>query len=177
MNIEDFYNQAELINENLKQINQSINSDSFFNSNLFSAIIGSGATIFVLFLSWLIKKIKKFKEDSFKECMLVAKNYFILSPESLSEEASYTQYGDGGHTLQQKMIIGIRKNFKYRLFKDKKLKNLFAFYEKKIQNSIVEKNTSNLNVIKNIEILNQFYEKIKKYVFDKVRENEHTINY
>lgn len=181
-------NQLQQINENLTILNKAISSQSFWNSQLFAAIIGASSAIIVLliqqFWNWHLKRKEKLGEIY----KWIAEQYKFWDPDSLFKNASSTIY-ECMHTnhvtgktdiipeklLGEKMVIEFRSHVKYWTFPSCWLRRSFEKYE----NSLLDFNNCDKNDRNNLNILfsrsESVLNKIKDNSFKKTGENEWTI--
>src|SRR3989344_2903296 len=142
--MQEIINQINLVSTNLNRIADSvsrISEKSFFDSQLFGAIIGAGSAIFIFLLSEILRYARVRREEVKDLHLKLAKNEHFFSPKSIWREAKHHMYGgtirdaEGERTipekpLGEKMVIEFRTRLKYWHFKSLKLKRWFKKLEK-----------------------------------------------
>ncbi len=177
--------QLSEINKSIVSLTKEISSRSFWNSQLFAAIIGASAAILVFIITQIIQYCRKSAERHEEYCLWLTKNYIFYRPESLLKEAKHTGYG-GTTTnpftgqkkvtpdkpLGEKMIIELRRGTKYWRKSSLKIKRKFKKYEEKLLKFNTAKNKSEL--IECLESANTIFEEIKTMAFKHTGENQWT---
>jgi len=180
--------QLALINNTLSDISKALSTQSFWNSQLFAAIIGASSAILVLLIQqfwvWYRNKKHKFNEV----CNWIAGKYQFMTPDVLFEIASSTSYGSTVHNkttreekiipekpLGDKMVIELRSKVKYWRFPSFRLRRLFKKYEMSLNkfNDFDSIDGDDLNRL--LSESRKYIEIIKNIAFRKTGENDYTI--
>src|SRR4030043_1843147 len=136
---ESILKQMQEMNNNISELTNIIQtSQSFWNSQLFAAIIGASSAIMVLLIKQLWNWKQKRKDALEKIYKWIAEQNDFWNPRSLFDEASRTGYGcttrddvTGGttnipeKTLGEKMVIELRSHVKYWKYPSHWLRKLF----------------------------------------------------
>jgi len=159
------------INITLRHLTKVIDAQSFWNSQLFAAILGAFSAIVIQQgLTWLHKR----KESLDKTYRWVAEQHVFWSPDSLLNSAENTSYGSPDKPLGEKMIIDLRSHVKYWRYPYSKIKKQFAKYEKSLHRFNDFGGTGMPTKEDCLKISNSYFESIKNISFKKSGENEWT---
>lgn len=175
--------QLIILNQNVHNLSETISHKSFWDSQLFAAILGSSSAVIVLlvqsFLKWRVKRNQRL--DEIYNSM--AEQLGFYSPEVLYRKAANTIYQSttkdkNGNIIREipekplgeKMVIELRSNIKYWRFPNSKIRRLFGQYEK----SLRAINHINNDDQEQLSQANKFFEKLQQLSFQKTGENEWT---
>jgi hypothetical protein len=186
--LENILGQLHLINENLRALTTVIESQSFWNSQLFAAIIGASSAILVLVIQQIWNWQHKRWERLEKVYAWITEQYHFWGPRALFDEAASTAYGATvtdnvtGKTEQtpdkalgEKMVIGLRSHVKYWRYPSFRLRRLFKKYEEAIRkfNNCDHRNRNELNEY--LSTAERIFQKLTTLAFKKTGENKWTI--
>ena len=76
-----------MTNENLLALTKAVNAQSFWNSQLFAAILGASSAIVVLLIGRVLDWYRKRKERLDKIYNDIAQKYYHWNPETLLRDA------------------------------------------------------------------------------------------
>lgn len=171
--LENIARQLHLTNENLLALTKAVNAQSFWDSQLFAAILGASSAIITQHaLNWFHKR----KERLDKIYSYIAQKYYHWSPETLLRDAFSTFYPGGDKPLGEKMIIKLRGQVKYWTYPSFRLRRHFKKYEQ----ALLEFNKYNGKVLDSDELkryllrADTIHEKLKDRAFKQTGENEWT---
>jgi len=184
---DEFITQLIVLNENLQNLTEALSHQSFWNSQLFAAILGASSAIIVLFVHLILKWRTKRNQRLEGIYNWMAEQIDFFDPKSLYKEASRTTYKSitkdkTGKVLNEtpekpigdKMVIELRGHVKYWRFPSLKLRRLFKKYEE----SLLEFNNVNNGDPEKYKqksySSNKLFEKLKNLSFKKTGENEWT---
>jgi hypothetical protein len=124
--------QIHAINDTLSELVKAVqSSQSFWNSQLFAAILGASAAISVVMIQQLWNWRKNIIERLEKTYEWIAEQNGFWNPKALYNEASRTSYVcKPDKLLGEKMVIELRRRVKYWKYPDIRLRRLFKRYEK-----------------------------------------------
>lgn len=170
--IDNLAKQLQLLNNNMSILIETIGSQSFWNSQLFAAIIGASSAIAVLLIQqlWNLKNNRKNRMD--KIYKWICAQYGFWAPRSLFENASNTSYSGTEKPIGEKMVIDLRSHVKYWRYPNYRLRRYFKEYEHSLLSFNVCSDKNYEKYFSNSELI---FEKIKDIAFKKTGENEWTI--
>jgi len=170
--IDSLSNQLRLLNKNLTDLIAAIGSQSFWDSQLFAAILGASSAIIVLIVQrlWNWHNLRKDKMDKIYKC--IGEQNVFWSPRSLFKKASNTHYAGTEITIGKKMVIDLRSSVKYWRYPNYFIRKLFKKYEHSLMNF---NNCKDNNYEKYFVESESLLEKIKEIAFKKTGENQWTI--
>ena len=168
--------QLHTINDTLSELVKAVqSSQSFWNSQLFAAILGASAAISVVMIQQLWNWRKNIKERLEKIYKWITEQNAFWSPQSLYNQASQTSYAcNPDKLLGEKMVIELRRHVKYWKYPDIRLRNLFKRYEK----LLLQFNSCDCSkadsVSKYLAEADAVFTKITERVYKKTGENQWT---
>ena len=179
---ESILQSMQSIDSTLKQIDANLATKSFFDSTLFAALIGA---VGALLLQEVYKAYKHRQKGITELYETITKNGWAYDPDSLMRTAKITIYGgtevnqDGEKNiipekpLGEKMIIELRRNFKYWTFPRCKTTRKLKKYEKKLalMNNYRKPDFDHKIVLKNLK---KIYSEIEEYSLKKLKESKWT---
>lgn len=163
--------QLKLLNQNLSELINTVGSQSFWNSQLFAAIIGASSVIVVLLIQQIWHWKKNRNERMNKIYKWISEQYGFWYPKSIYEQSSNTTYHDTDKPIGEKMVIYLRSHVKYWQYPNYKLRRYFREFE----NSLLSFNDCKDNNYENYFLKSKLIlEKIRDIAFKKTGENEWT---
>ena len=186
--IKDVVKELQNINLSLSKIVDIESKNSFWDSQLFAAILGASAALLVLILPHAWGVYIRRKERLNEIYNWVGAKYVFWTPKVLYEDALSTAYvGEDGLNTQddikkntekplgEKMIIDFRSSVKYWTYPMSKIRNLFKKYENSLNefSNVDYKNKAQIDQC--IANSNKIMLRIKNLAFHKTGENEFTI--
>ena len=174
--LENIARQLHLTNENLLALTKAVNAQSFWNSQLFAAILGASSAIVVLLIGRVLDWYRKRKERLDKIYNDIAQKYYHWNPETLLRDAFSTSYQGEDKPLGEKMIIKLRGQVKYWQYPSFRLRRHFKKYEQALL-EFDKYNGKDLDADELKEYLSQaavIHKKLKARAFKKTGENEWT---
>lgn len=185
---DEIVNQLIVLNSNLSEITELLKNKSFWDSQLFAAMLGASSAVFVvifqIFLSWRKKRSKKLREIY----QWAAEQIDFHTPNDLFKEANNTSYGpvtknkDGKiidrtpeKQVGEKMVLELKNRVKYWNFPHSKIRKLFIKYEKSLsQFDQVNDPIDKKGYEKYFKESEKIFQQIKKLSFKMTGENEWT---
>ena len=164
----DIRNQLDEINTNMDVINAYLAKESFWNSQLFAAIVGAGSALSIFMIKYIIDHLKKRSIELKKFYLFIVEQSDFYSPSGLLEEANGHQHFKQKN-IGEKMKISLRERVKYWNIPYGKIVRLFKKYEKIISATTQE------NQDETIERAGKIYKKIVNLSCKKTGESEWTI--
>ncbi|MBU1557751.1 hypothetical protein KKC45_02210 [Patescibacteria group bacterium] len=170
------------INQNLDSINQNIESSkNFWDTQWFATIIG---VLIAFFVAWLKEVTTSRSERLTKIYNFLVRDKHHLKPDSILSIASMTSYGSTMHkkgietkipekSISEKMVIQLRRRYKYWQFPKSYLSYLFFKYEKSI-NELSDGKEAEIEVTAEYEEVVKCFQKINDLIEKKTGENEWT---
>ncbi|WP_446009197.1 hypothetical protein [Candidatus Electrothrix sp.] len=167
------------INKSLQEIAYVLNSQSFWNSQLFAAIIGALSAIFSMFGIELYKNHKKRITKLNETYKFLIDQLSFHTPDNILKEAIHDDTlgylgNDTGEEIKlgERMVIRLMKDIEYDHYPCSKLKILFFSYEKSLKR-FSELESENIDdfkfYVKNSE---KKFNKIERLCFKNLKEDK-----
>ncbi len=176
--LDQFSAQLNNINQNIELLNKTINSNSFFDSQLFAGIIGALAVLIAVIFGKYLEVRQKNKETFLDMVEQLARQGIFYNPTGLFGEAKHTIYGHKGKddygeeyempekTIGEKMVIALREGINYYDFRNWRMIRLFKQYEAELS-KITEIPKTGAELKKLLEDAEKIYQKIMDFAYKK----------
>ena len=185
---EDIIQQLVLLNKNVSNLTEVIGNQSFWNSQLFAAILGASSAILVLLIQSILKWRKGRSQRLEKIYLWAAEQIDFHSPEQLFASARNTSFASVTKNkdaemirktpekpIGEKMVINLKDHVKYWKFPNSKIKRLFTKYEKSLLDfNSVDDGAEKTDYENQFSASNTIFQQIKDLAFKVTGENEWT---
>lgn len=182
-------NELHTISQTLIELSNTIGKKSFWESNVFSAIIGAASAIIITAVISINHWLKNKRRVELKETIWFAENYVFYKPIDLWKKASHTAYGGKLHdgftgetesipdkTINEKIVLELRRKIKWWKLKTPWLRRMFSKLQKELELVDLKAAKSPQEIIQALQRATDIYELAKSKAYKIHKEDWYTIH-